>query len=88
MPKMTNLWKFELNRSSKLGDNKERKNTLVKRSCVLSDAWFQDLKFDENYFFLENYFTSEGAVSHNVLYYQPFPITPNQERFYDDNYFE
>ena len=38
--------------------------------------------------FLENYVTSEGAVSHNVLYYQPFPITRNQERFYDDNYFE
>ena len=42
----------------------------------------------ENYFFLEIYVTSEGAVSHNVLYYQPLPITPNQERFYDDNYFE
>ena len=25
----------------------------------------------ENYFFLENYLTSDGAVSHNVLYYQP-----------------
>ena len=24
----------------------------------------------ENYFFLENYLTSELAVSHNVLYYQ------------------
>ena len=46
------------------------------------------IKFVENYFFLENYFTSEGAVSHNVLYYQPLPITHNQERFYDDNYFE
>ena len=41
----------------------------------------------ENYFFLENYITSEGGVSHNVLYYQPLPITCNQERFYDDNYF-
>ena len=28
----------------------------------------------ENYFFLENYGTSEGAVSHNVLYYQPLTI--------------
>ena len=28
----------------------------------------------ENYFLLENYITSEGAVSHNVLYYQPLPI--------------
>ena len=43
--KITNLWKFELNRSSKLQDNNERKNTLVTRSCVLSDAWFWDLKF-------------------------------------------
>ena len=34
------------------------------------------------------YVTSEGAVSNNVLYYQPVPITRNQERFYDDNYFE
>ena len=39
------------------------------------------------YFFLENNVTSEGAVSHNVLYYQPLPITCNSERFYDDNYF-
>ena len=34
------------------------------------------------------YATSEGAVSHNVLYYQPLPITCIQERFHDDNYFE
>jgi hypothetical protein len=31
---------------------------------------------------------SEGAVSHNVLYYQSLPSTRNQERFYDDYYFE
>ena len=42
----------------------------------------------ENYFFLENYGTSEGAVSHNVLYHQPLPITRHQERFYANNYFE
>ena len=24
--------------------------------------------------FVENYVTSEGAVSHNVLYYQPLPL--------------
>ena len=42
----------------------------------------------ENYFFLENYVTSEGAVSHNVLYHQPLPITHHQVRFYADNYFE
>ena len=38
MHKITNLSKFELNRSSKLRDNNERKNTLVTRSCALSDA--------------------------------------------------
>ena len=37
MHKTTNLDKFELNWSSKLGDN-ERKNALVTRSCALSDA--------------------------------------------------
>ena len=35
-----------------------------------------------------NYVTSEGAVSHNVLYYQPLPITRYQVRFYANNYFE
>ena len=29
-----------------------------------------EIKFMENYFFLENYVTLEGAVSPNVLYYQ------------------
>ena len=36
----------------------------------------------ENYFFLKNYVISEGAVSHNVLYYQPLPITRYRVRFY------
>ena len=44
--------------------------------------------FVEYSFFLENYVTSEGAVSHNVLYYQLLPITHYQVRFYADNYFE
>ena len=42
----------------------------------------------ENYFFLENYVTSEGAVSHNVLHHQPLPITRHQEWFYAKNYLE
>ena len=44
----------------------------------------------KNYFFLENYFTSEGAVSHMVLhvYYQQLPITRYQVRFYATNFFE
>ena len=32
--------------------------------------------------------TSEGAVSHNVLYYQQLPITCYKVRFYANNYFE
>ncbi len=43
MHKITNLWKFELNWSSELRNNNGTKNTLVTRSCVLSDAWFRDL---------------------------------------------
>ena len=38
-------------------------------------------KFVENYFFLQNYVTSEGAVSHNVVYFQPLPITRRQVSF-------
>ena len=92
--KITTLWKLSSNWLSQLRDNSERSNTLVKRSCVLSDAWFQDLRFRiifvENYFFLENYMyiTAEGAISHNVLYYRPLPITRYQVRFYVNNYFE
>ena len=101
MHTITNLWKFELNWSSKLRDNNERKNTLVTQSSVRLDGWFRDLKsevspqiwgleikFVENYFFLENYVTSEGAVYHNVLYNQSLPITRHQVRLYADNYFE
>ena len=47
-----------------------------------------EIKFVENYFYLENYGTLEGAVFHNVLYHQPLPITRHQERFYGNNYFE
>ena len=43
-----------------------------------SITWGLEIKFVENYFFLQNYGTSEGAVSHNVLYHQPLPITRNQ----------
>ena len=38
--------------------------------------------------FLKTTITSEGAVSHNVLYYQPLPITRYQVRFCANNYFE
>ena len=42
----------------------------------------------ENYFFLEKYSTSEGAIYHNVLYYQQLPITRYQVKFYANNFFE
>ena len=38
--------------------------------------------FVENCFFLENYGTSEGAVSQNVLYYQPLsPLLVTKKGF-------
>ena len=37
---------------------------------------------------ITSYGTSEGAVSQNVLYHQPLPITRHQEQFYAHNYFE
>ena len=49
MHKITNLWKFELNWSSELGENDERKNTLVGRICII---------LVRNYLFLKNYVTS------------------------------
>ena len=71
-----------------------KEKTLLSHAVVLSDAWFQDLKFwiwgleikfVENYFFFENYITSEGAVSYNAFYYQPLTITLYQVRFYGNN---
>ena len=50
--------------------------------------WGLEIKFVENNFFLENCVTSEEAVSHNILYYQPLPITRHQVRFYANNYFK
>ena len=41
-----------------------------------------EIKFVENYFFLETY------VSHKVLYYQPLPITRYQVKFDANKYFE
>ena len=43
-----------------------------------SNSEVSKIKFVENYFFLENYVTSEGAVSHNVLYYQPLSLIVNK----------
>ena len=46
--------------------------------------WGLQIKFMRNSFFLGNYITLEGAVSHNVLYYQQ----RYQVSFYAKNYFE
>ena len=93
--KITNLWKVELNRSSMLL-NKRKKNTLVTRSCVLSDAWFRDLHSKSEVsisnpwkiLFSRKLRYFRGAVSHNVLYYQQLLITCDQVSFYANNYFE
>ena len=79
MHKITNLWKFELNRLSKLRDNNERKKhpchtKLCAFRWLISRPQILTLRSQNqicgNYFFLENYVTSEGAVSHNVLLWQ------------------
>ena len=86
MYKKTNLWKFELNWSSKLRDNNKRKNTLFRylisrpQNLILS-SWYQ---IGGKLLLCENYVTSEGAVSH----YQQLPINRYQVRFYAKNYFE
>ena len=46
-----------------------------------------EIKFVENYFFLENSVTSDRAVSYNVLYYQHLFITRYQVSFYANNFF-
>ena len=49
----------------------KEENTLVTRSCVRLDGWFGDLKFEikfvENYFFLQNYGTSEDTTNLSPL---------------------
>ena len=53
-----------------------------------SKSEVSEIKFVEKYFFLKNFGTSEGAISHNVLYHQPLAITRHQDMFYANNYFE
>ena len=49
---------------------------------VLSHTKLDSNILVENDFFLKNYVTSEGAVSHNVLHYQQLPITRYQVSFF------
>ena len=47
---------------------------------------FRSLNYlSEKYLFLENYVTSEGAVSHHVLYHQQLSIIRYQVRFHANN---
>ena len=50
------------------------------RLLMVTHSWVR------NYFFLKNY-VSEGAVSHNVLYFQQLSIARFQEFVYAYNYF-
>ena len=64
-----------------------KENTLLLHELVC----FQMLDFETSNSKSEvsksNYVTSEGAVSHSVLYHQQLPIT-RYKRFYAYNYFE
>ena len=74
-----------------------KKKMLVAYIFMLSDAWdklhsgqksFSDSNILlRNDLFLKNYVTSEGVVSHNVLYYQQLSIAYSQISFYV-TYFE
>ena len=91
---------IELNLSSKLRDNIEKKKKIATRSCafrcLISGTQNQIMRsrnqiqiiLKENYFFFENHGTSEGAVSHNALYYHQLSIACYQVSFYANNYFE
>ena len=61
------------------------KNTLGGWICVISDRNYFSEKL---HLFLKIYATSEGAVSHIVLYYQQLSNAHYQVSFYAINYFE
>ena len=61
-------------------DNNERKHTTLWR---LHQAFYY--LSEQTCLFLEDYVTSDGAVSHNNLYYQQLSITRHQVSCYADN---
>ena len=78
MHKITTLWIFSLNWSSKLQEKIERQkipllHNLVCFQMAKSLNWSILLLEWENYISLKTTYTSEGAVSHNMLYYQTAP---------------
>ena len=94
MHKISDLWKFELNRSSKLRDNNERKNTLVTWSYVRLDGWFWEILNLRS----QNQIHGKSLLSRKLCHFrgsrfsqcfinrQPLPITCHQVRFYAKNY--
>ena len=85
MHKITNLWKFELDWLSKLRENNGRKNALVAQVVCFQMVDFETSKSNseasksssnilvEKYFFLENGYTSEGAVSISTAFHCLLP---------------
>ena len=66
----------------------ENLSSVGRRSCEITIEEKTPLSHEVLCFQVLDFGTSEGAVSHNVLYYQPFPITCYQLRFYANNYFK
>ena len=94
MRNKTNLLMFELNRSSKLRDNNERQNNLFTRSCLLSDAWFGNLKFlirsriqihGKLLFPRKVRYFRGSRFSQCFIHYQQLSIARYQVRFYANN---
>ena len=82
MLKLTNLWKFEFNWLSKLRDNNYERR---KKPCHTKLRAFRCLISRPQNLILrsrnQNYVTSEGDVSHNVIL-----STATQVRFYANNF--
>ena len=87
MHKITNLWQFELNRTTKSQENNGRKNGVVAQS-VLSGLEIKFKYFIQKLLRSRKLNTSEGAISHKILYYQQLSINRWQVSIYANNYFE
>ena len=87
MHKIANLWKFELNIGRRSCEIITEEKTPLSHEVVCFHIMLDfgpqmlfsglEIKFKyliESCSFLENYVTSEGAASHNVLYYQQLSI--------------
>ena len=93
MHKTTNLWTFLIKVIEVARDKWKKKRPFCTILCAfrcLKNASF--LKtfniWVRNHLFLKNFVTSEGAVFHNVLYYQQLSIPHYQVSFYANNRFE